>query len=380
LDQRTQVGASAATAYPPPELRDAAEAAAERREPFPSREARELVRDLIEPKLSLYWADFLFHVALGWTAFVLALSASRFSAGQVFFAVVSALALYRSVIFIHELAHRREKSFDSFRLVWNLLCGFPLLTPSFTYHGVHNDHHSRNVYGLKSDGEYVDFALRGRGAILRYPLLSFLLPLVLVVRFLILAPLSCVHRGARRVVWERLSSLAIDLSYRRREASVRDRRTWNVYEALTFLYGVAAVALVAAGVLPVDLLWLWYAVAVLIFFLNSLRTLAAHRYRNPEDHVMDIEEQFLDSVDVPGNRLLTALWAPVGLRYHATHHLFPGIPYHALAEAHRRLVGGLADNAVYLAATRWSLWDALGSLWRDAGAEAAPPLARSAIS
>jgi len=30
-------------------------------------------------------------------------------------------------------------------------------------------------------------------------------------------------------------------------------------------------------------------------------------------------------------------WAPVGLRYHALHHYFPGIPYHNLGFAYQRL-------------------------------------------
>jgi fatty acid desaturase len=286
--------------------------------------------------------------------------------------VVSALALYRAVIFIHELAHRRESGFEPFRLAWNLLCGMPLLVPSFTYSAVHSDHHTRSIYGLEADGEYVDFALLGRGAIIRYPFLSFLLPLVLVFRFLVLAPLSLLHPAIRSLVWERLSSLAIDFRYRRRPASERDRRLWNRYEAITFCYGVAAIALFSLDVLPAAFFGLWYAVGALIFWLNSLRTLAAHRYRNPDDHVMGLEEQFLDSVDVPGVRFWTALWAPVGLRYHATHHLFPSLPYHALGEAHRRLSSRLDDSDIYRAATRKSLWDALSRLLQDAAPKSAP--------
>jgi fatty acid desaturase len=380
MGQHMEVAGSAPFAHGSPEFREESTAVAGRREPFPSREAREIVRDLITPNLSIYWADFLFHIALGWAAFVLALSSSRFSAEQIVFTAVSVLALYRSVIFIHELAHRKEKSFGSFLPAWNLLCGFPLLTPSFTYQSVHNDHHNRNVYGTQRDGEYVDFALRGRAAIVRYPFLSFVLPLVLAGRFLILAPLSLLFRSSRGWVWERASSLAIDLSYRRRAASSKEIRVSRVHEAAAFLYGAVAITLVATGVLPVGVLVLWYGIAVVIFFLNSFRTLAAHRYRNPGDHVPGLEEQFLDSVDVPGHPFLTALWAPVGLRYHATHHLFPGIPYHALGEAHRRLVGGISDNEIHLAATRRSLWDALGRLWRDAGPNVERLRTRSATS
>jgi fatty acid desaturase len=373
LPDRHAVGVPIATSESEPE-------GTQRRASFPTPEAREIVRDLMEPKLFVYWADFLFHIVLGWGVFAFALHFSAFSLPQIALGVVSALALYRAMIFIHELAHRRESAFEPFRQVWNLLCGIPLLLPSFTYHGVHNDHHTRNTYGLAADGEYVDFALRGRGAIIRYPFLSFVLPLIMVVRFLVIAPLSLLHPAIRRLVWERLSSLAIDMRYRRRPASERDRKRWNRYEAITFFYGAGAIVLGLMGVLPVAFFGLWYGVAVLIGWLNSLRTLAAHRYRNPDDHVMGLEEQFLDSVDVPGHRFWTALWAPVGLRYHATHHLFPSLPYHSLAEANRRLTSQLADRDIYRAATRKSLWHALSRLMHDASPHPVPSEAAGGLS
>ena len=52
---------------------------------------------------------------------------------------------------------------------------------------------------------------------------------------------------------------------------------------------------------------------------------------------MSVTAQYLDTVNVPPPGLVAALWAPVGLRYHALHHLLPSLPYHSLGEAHRRL-------------------------------------------
>ncbi len=62
---------------------------------------------------------------------------------------------------------------------------------------------------------------------------------------------------------------------------------------------------------------------------------------------MSVTAQYLDSVNVPPPALLPMLWAPVGLRYHALHHLLPGVPYHGLAEAHRRLSAAVDKDSPY---------------------------------
>jgi fatty acid desaturase len=84
---------------------------------------------------------------------------------------------------------------------------------------------------------------------------------------------------------------------------------------------------------------------------------------------MDTEAQLLDSINLRGWSFLTALIAPVGLRYHALHHYLPFIPYHSLGLVHRRLLADLPQNAPYRATVRDGLYTLRG-LWRNA---AAPP-------
>ncbi len=71
--------------------------------------------------------------------------------------------------------------------------------------------------------------------------------------------------------------------------------------------------------------------------------------------------QYLDSVNVPGG-FLPYLWAPVGLRYHALHHLLPSMPYHALGEAHRRLSAHLGTGSTYQRANYPGLLPLMGRL------------------
>ncbi len=335
---------------------------------FPIHDAHALVRDLMAPDPRVYWVDFLFHVSLGWAAFIVSLNAPVLSAVQLVAYVIAALALYRAVIFIHELSHFKKGTFRVFRVVWNLICGIPLLVPSFTYDGVHNDHHKRDIYGTKADGEYVPFGTQKPSEMIAYVFLSFLLPFLFVGRFLLLAPFSYLIPPLREFAWARASSLTIDLSYERSKNAIRNDHGWRLQEFATFVFAATTLGCVVLGVLTYKALVLWYAITTLVFILNSLRTLAAHAYRNPGDRTMDFSEQYLDSVDVPGNLLVTALWAPVGLRYHATHHLFPSMPYHNLGKAQRRLAHDLEDSALVLETVRNGLWGALARIWNEAAA------------
>lgn len=332
---------------------------------FPLKEAHRLVRDLMTPNPWIYWTDFLFHIVLGWAAFATALFSPLFSVLQIAAYVVAVLALYRAAIFVHELAHLKKGTFKIFRLVWNSTCGIPLLIPSFTYDGVHNDHHKPDVYGTSNDGEYIPFATKKPIEMVGYVLLSAILPLLLVFRFLLLTPLSYLIPPLRKIVWERASSMTIDPSYKRAENAIRNDTNWQQQELAACLFAILIISCVTLEILSYNLLILWYLTALAITTLNSLRTLAAHAYRNPGGHKMTLTEQYLDSINVPGHRFITTLWAPVGLRFHATHHLFMSIPYHNLDKAQHRLVNGLSDNSLYLRTIRKGLWDALTRIWNE---------------
>jgi fatty acid desaturase len=130
-------------------------------------------------------------------------------------------------------------------------------------------------------------------------------------------------------------------------------------------------------VLPITFLVQAYLTGVAVVLLNSIRTLGAHRFIN-DGRELTFVEQLLDSVNYPRRPLLTGLWAPVGLRFHALHHLFPSLPYHNLAEAHRRLMVELPTDSPYRATEESSLLSALRRLWRlsrEAGRKPVVPAA-----
>ncbi len=335
---------------------------------FPMAEAKGLCRDLFEAKSYIYWPDFLFHDLLGWAALIVAIKAPAFSPLQIVSFLIAGLYLYRAVLFIHELTHLKKGTFRFFHAVWNLLCGFPLMVPSLLYMGIHIDHHKQSLYGTKDDKEYFPFAISKPYRIPLFLLSMFLAPTIFLVRFSILTPLSYVIQPLRKPLWELASSLAVGSGYKRPEPSAGEKYLWWTQEFMTFAYSASGLLLMILGILPWKVLLFWYLAAMFILVTNGVRTLVAHCYRNPPAHEMEFSEQFLDSNDIPGNFLTTPLWAPVGLRFHATHHLFPGMPYHSLGEAHRRLMKGLPPGNPFPLATRKSLWEALNQLWKESKA------------
>lgn len=81
---------------------------------------------------------------------------------------------------------------------------------------------------------------------------------------------------------------------------------------------------------------------------------------------MTVTAQYLDSVNVPPPGWIAPLWAPVGLRYHALHHLLPGLPYHNMGKAHARLTAGLPADCPYHTVSQRSFFAAVATLWRGA--------------
>lgn len=306
------------------------------------REASRLTRDLNAPKPLIYWGDFILSAAIGYAALLGAIMGDGLPI-QLLSGVIAILALYRASSFIHELTHVKPAALPGFHIGWNIIIGIPLFVPSFMYEGVHNLHHQRTRYGTEFDPEYLPLALMKPWTVALFLLASALGPIGLLLRFGVLAPLSMLIPPLRQINVARFSSLSINPDFRRVMPDAQTRRTWLILESATSVWAVALITGVATGLVARDGFLVFLAIVSGAMLLNQVRTLVAHLWENDGEPI-SVTAQFLDSVNVPPPALLPVLWAPVGLRYHAIHHLLPGLPYHALGEAHRRLVRAMPDG------------------------------------
>ncbi len=306
-----------------------------------------------QPSPAIYWMDLVGSAAAGWAGFVLAVRATGWQRAALL--AVAVFALYRAVLFIHEITHLARRDLPAFTLAWNALVGVPLLVPSFLYEGVHTDHHRPRSYGTVMDPEYVPFGRRPALLMAGYVVASLFAPALFAVRFGLLAPLSWAIPPLRRLVAERYSALVINHLYIRRTAIDTSGRVQEV-AACAVCWG--SVGLWWLGWMPAATFVCWAIVGAVVSGVNAARTLAAHRYDHDEGE-LSMTGQLLDSCTIaPAERLshrlrarvagaCRALVAPVGLRYHALHHWIPSLPYHNLGRAHRLLVATLAPDAPY---------------------------------
>lgn len=334
-----------------------------------AREANEIARDLMVADARVYWTDLIITASVTWASLLIAATSAN-PATAVLAGAVCVLALYRGISFIHELTHLKRDDVPGFHLGWNVLIGVPFLTPSLLYEGVHILHHAKDRYGTARDPEYHPLARRRPRELLVFLAIALLAPVGTVLRFAVLAPLGFMVPAVRRFAIARASGMVINPHFARDDFERAKTPAWIAQEIGCWLWSWTLIGLTLAGALAPRVLLTGAAIFSLMTFLNQLRTAVAHLWEN-DGAVMAPLDQFLDSVNVPPPALLPYIWAPVGLRYHALHHLMPRLPYHNLATAHARLAGALPADHPYRRAEQPELLPALVRLARRMRANAA---------
>jgi fatty acid desaturase len=333
---------------------------------FSVQHARDLIKDLFLHKAWIYWTDFLLTLAVGYSAAFIYLNyqASIWSWQRLTCYVVAGFALFRAGSWIHEIVHFRGRQLQRFTVAWNILAGIPMLMPSFFYSN-HIDHHSTKHYGTGQDGEYLPLGSGPLAELAYFWMQVFILPVAIFLRFLVITPLSRVYPRLRQWALERFSFFVINLHYRHHIPRGAPLFWWGLLEFCCFLRAAALIGWVLAGWAPPERIPLIYSIAVFTLGLNYVRNMVAHHYRSngePMGHV----EQLFDSVNLRGMPIVTELFFPLGLRYHALHHLFPSLPYHNLRAAHRRLMDQLPAESQYRDIEYPGFWSVVREVVRNA--------------
>jgi fatty acid desaturase len=330
---------------------------------FSVAELRRRFANAFPPNPWIYWSDLLASATIGWVAFFLGANAPFGLLLHIGATVAAIVALLRAAIFIHEIAHLRSGSLSGFPVAWHLLIGLPLFTPSLMYEGSHNDHHRQQTFGTAADPEYASIARWEYWRIAWFVLSLVFVPLLLTLRWGVLGPLSFFVPPLRRLLIERASTLVINPDYRRPFPRGNFAMHWLVQEVAVACTFWGIVASVYWGWMPMRWLAQWYVVTTGILMVNQARTLAAHRYDN-NGEVVTADTQLLDSVTLSGGSILTICAAPVGLRFHALHHLLPTVPYHSLGALHRLLLTEFPPDSPYAQTQEHGIGTAVRRLFR----------------
>ena len=319
---------------------------------------------ILKPNPKTYWVDLIASGSIGWLAFSLSLNTAAGTALYFLTSLVAAFALLRSVLFIHEIAHYKRGTLPGFEIAWHFVVGLPFLLPSFMYVGSHGDHHRPHVYGTIQDPEYTKLASGNVLTLLAFVLGTIFVPVLLILRWGLLGPVSYFSPKMRAFLIRHGSTLVINPWYQRPFTKPRYRRRWLIQElAVTFIVWAVSCGLVAEQ-LPIHLLFQWYFVTTCMLMINQIRTIAAHRYKSIGTE-LSLQQQLVDSVTLTGSSVFTVLAAPVGLRFHALHHLLPNVPYHYLGEIHRVFVAALPEAIGYQQTTETSISCAIANLVRS---------------
>jgi fatty acid desaturase len=293
----------------------------------------------------LYFLDVFLSAVLGYGGAILYLrtpwSSPLLALGA---CLASAYGLFRLGIFLHEIVHMPKGQMKVFKVFWNMIAGIPLGMPHFLFLN-HAIHHGAKTYGTKNDGEYLplgkDNGWKAVMSILQIPLVLVLTP----YRFLILVPVTLIIPGGRRWLLKNASAFTMIPFFRYEKLPAAE--PWWLWADLAASAWLWMVSLFFwTGTVSMAIAFKFQILVLLGIGLNGFRNLFAHTYRGDGQPVSHLR-QFEDSITIQAPWFVETLFFPVGLKYHALHHLFPTLPYHQMKKVHQLLLEKLPATAPY---------------------------------
>jgi len=318
-------------------------------------EIKESIKDYSILNPTRVYVEIISLGVLAWLAFIYAVINKNIPS-----LILSGILMYRGHGLIHEVSHLRN-FLKYYEALYDFFFGFPNRIPAYSIR-THRFHHGINSFGTIKDPEYEKWTDKPSYFLLRPALLCNLYPLFLTLRFGVWPIFSLVTpKSWSEYVYLRMSSFVMNLNYER-PRNIQEEQEVKRSDLMMSLFLFSSLLVAYSFNVLVTYILYWYAMAVVLFLLNTYRALVAHRYlahRKAQDS--SIDGQLLDSVTIEGS-FLTELWAPNGLRYHSTHHYLPNIPYYNLGKVHRKLKQLLPEGHPYLSTIEPSFKSAFSKL------------------
>lgn len=286
----------------------------------------------------------LIHCALlGWGGFALSL----YTDGPVFYIsyIIGLIFIYKGTLMIHEVAHFQKKV-RGLRLTYNLLFGFFNKYPAYLY-DTHAFHHGKHTFSTYKDPEYQYVKPDTIVTILGPIFVSLFLPIFQILRFIILPPfMVLMPYKLKNKIYKHFSTLVFDVKYKRMAKNKSDINQMLRNDLATSFFNLIFIGAIFLGFLPMKTFILWYGMIVFASLLNMYRAKYNHIYNNKSRHAQSWENHLLDCFTIDKG-IITEIFSPVGLRYHALHHVMQEIPFYNLKKAHEHLLRNLPKEHIY---------------------------------
>ena len=272
---------------------------------------------------ALFYRDLIVPGSIFLIAYAFLLQARGWAFALTFIVVV--VSLHRAAILMHDICHQYENPrLKRFIWIWDLTIGAIAAIPSPRFLRPHRIHHATGTFRTKDDPQYL--LVRTDRTLAAFVLIF--IPFIMPILNLANAVVASVAGTALDEAVERWASKRGNPTGSVVAERHRPRVIW------LSRYCVALYALYAY-LLP-ETLGIAYAVLVAGWFLTTIRIPLEHRMEHLLERT-DKRDHLLDSFTIESP--LAAILQPLAMRFHAAHHLYPGVPYHNLEALHRELKG-----------------------------------------